>query len=556
MNNKIMKGLRGLALIISGGAMLFACKEDPVKPENEILKKLHENPAKITYTLTEASLPAGTQFTYANIGAIALGTKKQTITFEYKPDKSFGPTEESPKAFTVKNVAQDPTAVYYLTIQYYSPSGQPMNNQFIENSQDRIHQHFFSIYKNGLLVTKADQIPYSYLYADKDAKGVLYGEKNPIGMEGYLRFDKAIGEQKIVIDLIHFYKSKYKEGGGTSPYYAADRKNKSESDVDASVGIVFSDGTGGGSSSGSVTVPIVSTEKPTGKFPGINNTDVRKIVLGMYEGHIHEPANYHYVPGPVGFNSKNLSMEQEMTIEYKGGEWVVTKGVNFFLFSKGQVYKVPGKKYTVDPIPAPVYGLWVEYYDGNNRLINGTFAESGAYQTFFRPNDIKKLSTGEAVQVQPKDLFGYMYRDTEPWNKANRDGARYIDDKDPKGLKGFFYFNQVNRRFALNMELWHTPSGKLTGDKPSPFYEPSAHVQKTGRPVLTVSIPAYVWLDREFEGKIEEDVEINSFKDVPDSEAVLKSLCRILNLEWSKVLQDLVRRVEGERGGESEGKWF
>lgn len=558
MKKQFINVLRHLSLAMLTAVALVACvKDDPKKPDNEREKKLHEDPVKAVFTLTEATLPSDVAFDYAHLSKIALTQNKQVITFEQKKSAAFELTEGSPEAFTIKTQEQDPSAVYQLTVQYFNASGTLMNNQFIDNDQDKIHQHFFSLYKNKMLVRNKEEVPYEYLYADKDKSGEYMGEKNPIGLEGFFRFTKAIGKETVNVDFRHFYQSKFGNNGKISPFYAPSRETVTHSDLDVSLKLQFNDGTSSSATdsqddkedekdNGS-TLPVVSTDSETNRFPGINTTKVRKIKLWMYEGHIHAPASFHYVPGPTGFHNKLLGMEQEMTLEYRSGAWEVVSGANFFLFNKSSDYG--------EPIPAPVYGLWVEYYDASDELINYEFAVPGAYQTFFTPKDIKRFSSGESTSITPEQLVGYMYRDTKPSDKSTKEGAHFIDETDPTGLKGFFYFKEENVRFALNLELWQTPRGKKgTDGKLSTALKPSEHVQATGKPVLSVSLPVYIWLSRNHTDNIEGDTELSSLEE--QQQAILRKLAELLKTDWSKIRADIDRRFYGARGDDSGGRWF
>lgn len=558
MKKHFINILRHLSLSIAAAVALTACiKDEPKKQGNEIENKLHEAPAKAVFTLTEAKHLPGHPFTYEHIDDIRLTESKQVITFAQKENAAFERTADSPESFVIKTQAQDRNVVYHLAVQYFNVKGELMNNQFVDNAQDKIHQHFFSMYKDNLIVRDKEQIPYVYLYADKNKAGEYMGEKNPIGLEGFFRFTRAIGTQEVSVDLRHFFNSKFGANGEVSPFYAAPRDASSQSDLDVSLKLKFSDGTTStstdeeddseGDDSNSNT-PIVSTDQETHRFPGINTTEVRKIELGMYEGHIHAPASFHYVPGPKGFNHKSLGMEQEMTLEYRGDAWVVTSGTNFFLFNKGNMY-------STDKYPAPVYGLWVKLYDGDGDLINEQFATTGAYQTFFRPKDIKNFSTGEASTVDANKVMGYVYRDTKPAHLSTKEGAKYVDATDPTGLKGFFYFNEENVRFALNMEIWQTPKGKKGSDgQLSTALAPSAHVQSTGKPVLSVSLPAHVWLSRSHTENFDED---STLEDMPLShQGMLRKLAELLKIDFEKIKSDMILRMDGERGSESGGRWF
>ena len=56
--------------------------------------------------------------------------------------------EEGLSKFVVKSIKTNPNVVYSLRIDYYNAKGEPMNHQFFENEQDKIHQHFlYVLYK-------------------------------------------------------------------------------------------------------------------------------------------------------------------------------------------------------------------------------------------------------------------------------------------------------------------------------------------------------------------------------------------------------------------------
>lgn len=235
------QSLRVLTLLFVAGLALASCvKSEPKQSEDETKHKLHEDPVKAVFTLTEASLEASKELTYQHLSLIRMGTETQTITFAQEKGAAFVRTADSPESFRVKTALSAPNAVYHLAIKYYNKAGQLMNNQFIDNEQYKIHQHFFSVYKNKRLVSKIEEIPYSYIYADKYADGRYFPENNPIGMEGFFRFKQGFVQQKVSADLIHFFKSKYdEETGQLGTYYAPIRKLKSQSDMDVSLELNF-----------------------------------------------------------------------------------------------------------------------------------------------------------------------------------------------------------------------------------------------------------------------------------------------------------------------------
>lgn len=318
-----------------------------------------------------------------------------------------------------------------------------------------------------------------------------------------------------------------------------------------------------------VTIPVVATDKAVDNFPGINKTNVSKIILRMYEGRFKN-GKFAYAEGPKTFNSKHFSYEQEMTLEYRDNKWVVTSGEKCFVFIRGNAYitsrgglyvkpEVPkGGKLPAaanEALPETVYGLWVEYYDAQGKLLNSGIAATGAFQTFFRTQDLKTLSTGEPLTPLTGEFMGYIYRDTNPFDKTVRSGqAKYIDETDPVGLKGFFFFNDRDARFAFNLELWQTPQGKLTDGVRAPFNEPSAHIKKTGRPVLSISIPAYVHVTRAQMDNYEEETKLED--EYEADQQMFKNLIRILGIDWTKMVSDINRHVEEAPEIDEDAKGF
>lgn len=541
---------------LTGLLTFVACdKSEPVKPKNEIENKLHENPSKVIYTLHEAQLPTGATLDYQSLAQIALDAKTQRIVWEQKSDASWGYAEGSAQEFIVKTQAKSPGTVYKLDIAYFSPSGQPMNEQFIHNGQDKIHQHFFSLYENNRIVREAERIPYSYVYADKTADKYS-GKENPLGFEGFISFPKAIGTLTIKAELLHAYKSKYLDGGILSPFYAPDRKLKSLSDMDISVALNFREegATAGDKPSDSdkeqeqPTEDEKAPEMGATTLGGTNTTEIRKIKLELLEGHLHG-MEFHYIPGPKGFKSPNLGIEQEMTLEWRNGKWEITSGsLKQFLTIQARVYKQ-------GELGMPVYGLFTRFYNGQDQEITGEFA-NGQHQIFYRPEHIRSFGTNTSVSDKPEELISYYYRDTKTWNEsAHSKRTQLSGDTDPVGHKGFFLFNKGDRKFVLNLQLWTTPKGKKGSDnKLSPAHTPSEFITKNGQRLLSIPIPCYTWLDTEETSNIESGFDLSSMTDTQQS--VIRALMKLLGISQGDLEADMDLRLEGGRGDENTGRWF
>lgn len=202
-------------------ALLSSCNKQPVKSTNEVNNILHENPHKVIYTLKAYQIPEGKSFDYNDINTFIESSleKPQRLIYQIKSDATWA-FEGNRNEFVIKTEAQAPRTIYKLTIQYFNHQGQAMNNQFIENGQDKVHQHLFSITDaKGLIERREKHIHYRYLYADKEGNHFL-GEKNPIGLEGFILFSRDFTDKEITIRLLHATPSKYNKSGLASPYYA------------------------------------------------------------------------------------------------------------------------------------------------------------------------------------------------------------------------------------------------------------------------------------------------------------------------------------------------
>lgn len=546
---------RCLSIALMGLLTLGACdKSEPVKPVNEINNKLHESPSKVVYTLQEAELAEGTTLGYQSLAQIRLGAHTQRIVWEQKSDVSWGYAEDSAQEFVIKTQATSPRTVYKLDITYYSPGGQVMNEQFILNGQDKIHQHFFSYYENGRIVSEAERIPYSYVYADKTADKYT-GQENPLGFEGFISFPKAIGSLSIKAELLHAYRSKLLEGGRLSPYYAPERKLKSMSDMDISVALKFREEGSPADDAPSAgdkeeDRPAQEDETPDMSstiLAGTNTSAVRKIKLELLEGHMHGP-EFHYTPGPSEIKNKNLSIEQVMTIEWREGRWEITSAdVKRLLMMQAKVYETGA-------LGMPVYGLFTSFYDAQGRQITGEFAGSN-YQIFYRPEHIASFSTGGKVSDQPASLFSYAYKDTRLWHESAHSGrTQYVGDTDPFGHKGYFVFHKGDRQFMLDLQLWSTPQGKrAAGAALSPAHTPSEHILKTGSKVLSVQIPCYTWLDRDQASNLETGMTLESLPQA--QQPIVQALLKLLGIDMDALGEDMDLRLTAEVD-ETAGRWF
>lgn len=553
MNKLLYNRLRGIASVALTAVLagFTACKK-PIDPSNEIYNKLHENPHKVVYTLTEYQLPEGKAFDYTDLSSFVPSSEKpQQLTWHIKGDGTW--QVDGKNELVVKTLEDDPRAIYKFSIEYFNPSGEPMNYQFVDNGQDKIHQHIFSVYENGLVVRKEEKVPYGYLYADKDKSGQYMGLGNPIGLDGFFQFKGDLGARAIKAELIHAYTSKYVDGE-PSPYYAQKTRISGTKDISLELGfrrvgntdkIIFAD-----------DVPTVDkpTDKEASTTEGINTTEVRKLKFFVGEGHFHG-TDFHYLQGPQNLSKKELAVEYSMTATWQEGKWLLSGEVDKFLLRAGKLHSAK------DKYPAPSFGMWIELYDKDDNRIDEKFVGDGAYQIFFRPKEIKQFSTQKPLDLKPQELLTYVYKDTDPWNKSvAMDRAKDVSANNPIGLKGFFYTDKRDVQFMWCIELWSLDKGK--GSPVSPYYEPSDYVKQNGRCVLRLPIPTYIWLSAEEADALipEDEDEYSVYPEdfTAEQKTLVEATCKLLGIDYLKLREELYNRFNGDRAseGHGEGRWF
>lgn len=576
MKSKFTKALSAIAL---GCLSLGIVSCEPEKPQDERKNKLHENPQRAVYTLIEGTLNPETFEGAPSIKDVAIveGSEQQISYSETKENGWAIEANSKNQEFKVKSATQSPNSVYILKIDYYSPSGAHMNNQFIDNGQDRIHQHFFSLYRDGRLVRSEKSLPYSYRYADttpwNKEDGQLTGDENPIGFKGIFRFIEGDVRFRMNADLLHGFVPKNQFGA--QPFYAPSAKLRSNSDMDIALKLPIVVDNGTKNLEGNKDDKKEDNndkgdepKKPETPVTGdLNKTKATKITLKMYQGHLHSPTSFHYVPGPTGFNIKQMGFEREISFEYKDGQWKVADGDAGWLLLIGLNKKVMTKP---DDFPTPVYGLWIQYFDKDNKEITSEFARPDDYQHFFTMSDIEVLPLGEPLTAEEKaaptkTLMGHVYRDTTPWDKsADQKQAKFNDDKHPIGLKGIFYFAKSYVKFNFNIDLWDAKGHKLDGSgKASPFYMPNEDIKKNGEHLLSLSIPVYIPGDNAFYETIsdiatdeEELAEVNLEDQDQKFQETAKYFMDLFKVTWEQLRMDLYHRIWGDRGSEKGGTYF
>lgn len=210
---------------------LAACTLEPDAPVDERQSKDHGDPTRVVLTLRHGDWD-GTRFT-AIPEAPGQPPAEQTVTYALQPDVGWAPLVGTPSGFRVRR-AEGTHHAYELRIRYFDLAGEDITRQFIDNGQDKIHQHFFipdAVYTPDSLrrrdEERSDRV-YDYTYADTTpwydeltTPGTrLTGDVNPIGFKGVLRF-KLERDLRIYVRLMHARVSKYAKRDGTlSPFYA------------------------------------------------------------------------------------------------------------------------------------------------------------------------------------------------------------------------------------------------------------------------------------------------------------------------------------------------
>lgn len=230
-----------LMLIATMAVAIFAmgCKQNIInevkKPEDQKLKKLHEDPVKAEFLLQECHTHGPSTWHgngVSDLVKIFKTTQKITYVLSKTKDKEgrdmleWGPSADSPKHFIIRSgldygapldKPQNGGNFYSLVIKYYNAKGEDITYQFVTNGQEKIHQHFFIPVKGSVKKWDAsndeseltnlpvdenkvidifkywymDTDPHDKLMSDSQAK--LIGDKDPRGFKGIFQVN-SFGE--------------------------------------------------------------------------------------------------------------------------------------------------------------------------------------------------------------------------------------------------------------------------------------------------------------------------------------------------------------------------
>lgn len=545
---KTKRFINGLALAFSAVMTMLFVACNPEQPENEKENKLHEDPVRAVFTLQEGTLDNASAFDntpkMANFKAASVPA--QVIEWETTAGQGWHVTSAT-KSFNVKNSVDNPSVVYLLKMEYYNAKGEMMNSQFYNLGQDKIHQHFFSMFKqvmyegqmSSVRVTNKAELPYDYRYID-ELNGTFIGDTNPMGFEGLIKFVKPGREFTLSVDLLHAAGSKFGDDGKASPFYNPAGKLLSTGLWDINV-----------------KLPIVVDGQSTEQSeldPSLINP--AKAVIEIYNGHLHGPHAFHQNPTPKEL--KYIGRNYKLTYTLENGKWVPDpqNGKSVNLMGSSQDHYVSA--------------FVIHYYDKAGNEITSQIVNNGEdshYQHFFMVDDIRPSYGGkkEATDVNSTEFFDYVYCDTDPWNKTNKfDGAKFTGQSNPIGHKGYFKFLRTHKQFNLEIRLMRARNSKLTNGKASSFCAPTARQLKEEAWLPTIVVPMNIYMDSDERdlGSVldvdDADKLSNNAKDYSESSLVsIRSLMEAFGITDIKTaVADFWWNLHGESKHSDAGFWF
>lgn len=545
---KTKRFINGLALAFSAVMTMLFVACNPEQPENEKENKLHEDPVRAVFTLQEGTLDNASAFDntpkMANFKAASVPA--QVIEWETTAGQGWHVTSAT-KSFNVKNSVDNPSVVYLLKMEYYNAKGEMMNSQFYNLGQDKIHQHFFSMFKqvmyegqmSSVRVTNKAELPYDYRYID-ELNGTFIGDTNPMGFQGLIKFVKPGREFTLSVDLLHAAGSKFGDDGKASPFYNPAGKLLSTGLWDINV-----------------KLPIVIDGQSTEQSelaPSLINP--AKAVIEIYNGHLHGPHAFHQNPTPKEL--KYIGRNYKLTYTLENGKWVADpqNGKSVNLMGSSQDHYVSA--------------FVIHYYDKAGNEITSQIVNNGEdshYQHFFMVDDIRPSYGGkkEATDVNSTEFFDYVYCDTDPWNKTNKfDGAKFTGQSNPIGHKGYFKFLRTHKQFNLEIRLMRARNSKLTNGEASSFCAPTARQLKEEAWLPTIVVPMNIYMDSD-ERELDEKVYDTDYDKLSDnakdySESNLMSIRSLMDAfgitDIKTAVLDFWWNFHGDSKHSDAGFWF
>ena len=535
-----------LAMSVFLTGIIVGC--NPEQPENEKNNKLHEDPVRAVFTLQEGTLNGAGKFDVTPKMADFKASTAPAQVIEWQTTAGKGWHVTSPTtAFNVKNSVDNPSVVYLLKMEYYNDKGEMMNSQFFNLGQDKIHQHFFQMYKqveyegkmSSVRVTNKAELPYDYRYAD-ELNGSFIGETNPMGFQGFIKFVKPGRRFELSVDLLHAAESKFGADGKPSPFYNPAPKLVSTGQWDINV-----------------KLPIVIDGQAEGN-EGLDASLFKpaKAVIEIYNGHLHGPHSFHQ--NSIAKEAKYIGRNYKLTYTLENGKWVA------------DAQNAPCVNLMGSDQDHYVSAFVIHYYDKSGNDITSQIVENGEdshYQHFFMVDNIRPSYGGKKEDTDKNStaFFNYLYCDTSPWNKTNHfDGAKFTGEKNPIGVKGYFKFLRTHKRFDLEICLMRARCSKFIDDKASGFCEPTSRQWNDEAWMPTIKVPMNIYMDsdeRELESKVFDtdfDKLSGDAKDYSQSNLVsIHSLMEAFGLtNLKEAVLDFWWSFKGDADPEAGSFWF
>lgn len=294
--------------------------------------------------------------------------------------------------------------------------------------------------------------------------------------------------------------------------------------------------------------PVIPEDETKNKL----HEDPAKMTVRLVECHLHADWNEIQKAGGPHQNPESparyMKRVQEITYELKTGSgWTLAEGSQgkFYVQKNGE-YK-NGNNFT----PAPVYLMFIYYYNSKGELMNGQFVENGQeniHQHFFTPENVRPTFDGkpEADDNDPEALVDYLYVDTTPWDKTKHDNeAEITGGTNPVGLKGVIRFLKDRKEFDLKLRLYHGYNSKKNPQTNGfdPFYKPSGVLIQRGTWDINLSIPVVVFWSREEFVDVDPEADVNLIGEDSldeDSNRTLHSIMKTFSLTWKEALEEFI----------------
>ncbi|MBM6993486.1 MAG: hypothetical protein I3J02_09525 [Prevotella sp.] len=544
MKIKTFKTVASMAVgvLLSVGAA--SCSPEPAVNEKE--NKLHEDPVRAVFTLQEGTLQGEGKFDKQPREADfkSSGAAAQVIEWETTQADGWHVTSANDR-FKVKNTQDNPNVVYSLKMEYYNAKGEMMNHQFFDLGQDKIHQHFFSMYKEvefggtkgSVRVSNKADLPYDYRYAD-ELNGNYIGESNPMGFQGFIRFVKSGTKFTLSVDLLHAAESKFDDDGKASPFYLPAKVLLSTGLWDINV-----------------KLPVEIDGEPATE-PSAMLLAADQVEIAGYEGHLHGLYSFHQ--NPSAKENNYMGKNYRLVYHMKNGQWVADE-------ANAKMVSLIGSK-----SGGGVTAFSIRYFDKAGNDITGKLVEGGEdnhFQHFFIAKDIKPAYGGvkESTDENGPEFLSYLYCDTSPWDKTHKfDNATFTGEKNPIGVKGYFTFPHSHKTFNLEVCLMRAKESKMVGGKASPFYAPTEKQLKEEAWMPTITIPMNIYMDA-MELELDADLLVDDISSLSTdektySESDRKALHSFMEAfgvkSFETALAEFYWNLNGERKEDSTGFWF